>query len=348
MLRTILFTFFFTLYTQEYSGCNATFLDRDSDSDAVTHSEMWKYLAYGNELKVAGFYLDRNPVDEHAYLAKFSSCEYFDTNCINRISEAYVLSSTLWQPKKDDSPKTLYRRYTDCEYGIKLVSFDVEYERRQQHQRPDNARWLIFKFQVNETNCTIGDKSPSLLLKFPAGGGSSFDVLSHNNKTLVTCTTNDHMNNLYDLVCRLPDLKQKTSLVSRTDDNMEPVSGTTVTKHCVQLTIVLEYEHYDAYSFVLNSASWDDFSYPVLRHTIADNQLFCAEAIVTPPPPSSTAPSNGGSGAATAGVAGTTPVQATANSVGDVEHPILTRRRNLRLQDASYNKDRGRTGLRAT
>ena len=82
------------------------------------------------------------------------------------------------------------------------------------------------------------------------------DVFATNLKELVSCNLIDEFNYKYRIVCPL----------SRDSSS------------CLQLTILLQYEHFDAYSEVLGSDATHDYLYPAMGKPIVDNRTFCYEA----------------------------------------------------------------------
>jgi hypothetical protein len=78
---------------------------------------------------------------------------------------------------------------------------------------------------------------------------------------MTSCETIDHLNGEYQLHCRLPLFDQASYLLPA----------------CISLTLLLEYEHFDAFSVKLASSHMEDFLYPVLRSVLVDNQTYCSE-----------------------------------------------------------------------
>lgn len=65
-----------------------------------------------------------------------------------------------------------------------------------------------------------------------------------------------------------------------------PPTPSNTSSHCLRLTALLQYEHYDAYSESLGSSYLFDYQYPPAGYTLVDDEEFCANSSSS----SSTAP----------------------------------------------------------
>lgn len=210
-----------------------------------SHFQLGSYLAYGNELEAARRLWEHGKtVDEAAYDTDFQKCNLYDPWCIRATNYKYASTVAMWEPDLIIPVNTgdrYYRRRPDCQYSIELTAVFTE------------KHWEVFHFAVHQQSCRHR-------LSVELGGGSTFSAFATSSAALVACTSHDHFDGVYDLQCRLPHSSSAAEMA------------------CAQLTVLLEHEHYDAFSAVLGSSPLYDYLYPPIRLLIADNFSYCGEA----------------------------------------------------------------------
>jgi hypothetical protein len=205
--------------------------------------------AYGNEYEVVNHYLDQIvPLYTH-----FNVTEYHDgvDNCPERnmykcheqVSNAFAPSARLWTPQRaGNDTQGLF--VPDCDYDFSFLG--TYYGPRTKYSLIGK---VSYEFHVQQLRC----KSTELKVK----GGSTFDMFAHTKDSLATCASQDFLNNSYMISCE--------TYVHSAINTSSPA--------CIQLTVLLEHEHFDAYSLVILSESAD---YPSISHILLDNVTFCS------------------------------------------------------------------------
>lgn len=197
----------------------------------------------GNELTTALHFFDnfRGVAQQGLYDGEYNSC--FSSKmapmwCWKGVNSKYKPDS-LWTPT-DLQGDARFRKDQDCDYAIHL----------------SKASRLTFHFFLEQHSCKHR-------LEYLQLGGATFDIYAYTFSALVSCALIDAMNDKYHVTCRFPN-----AIVASTD---------TPRVLCVQLTVLLLYEHYDAYSEVLATDGGHDYLYPPMGKPIVDNKTFCAE-----------------------------------------------------------------------
>eukprot|EP01032_Pedospumella_encystans_P015921 gene15921-18185_t len=145
----------------------------------------------------------------------------------------------LWDPIPDKTEQ--YPRFEqDCSYKITYAGSSVP-----------NPVQLQYQFDVKQLDC----KSKTSIV-----GGASFEAFGLGPQALTSCSTVDQFSNQYTITCNLPVLVPQ---------------HTSSQQVCVNFTILLMYEHYDAVSEIL--PDWSH-KYPPMRSVLLNNQQFCTSS----------------------------------------------------------------------
>jgi len=174
------------------------------------------------------------PVNESDYFHKVESCTY-KLKCLVTYIGQKSKELRLWRSEKG-------RGSPDCDYEISFLNTTSE--------RYD----IVFHFMVHQYGCRLFEKSVK--------GGSTFDIYAYNSKSLTYCQYIDFQNNEYNVQCRFPC------------SSVPCVSDTIPAHDCVHLTMILGYEHYEAYSDAL--AVWGNGHEP-RGYVLVDDVTYCAQ-----------------------------------------------------------------------
>jgi hypothetical protein len=200
------------------------------------------------------------------YHADLNSCGWpmsVFTQCRDRVTRQHIPAATLWTPKRlsdndpamENEPRNR-RHLPDCEYAFTLSGAAVVTTELKKPTDIFNLMTFVdFTFHVTQT-CPRHSTD--------ALGGTTFDMFAYTNQTIATCQTKDNFDNTYEIVCRAPVISFPYS--------DQPIQAGLPT--CLHFTAVLEHEHYDTYSIVLNVSSG---SYGNVRQVLVDNVTFCSE-----------------------------------------------------------------------
>lgn len=150
----------------------------------------------------------------------------------------------LWTPKDKEG----HRKEIDCQYSIEYVALAF-------HSHPSLHEHTLV---ISQGNC----KTDLPLLK----GGTSFDIFAYDDNFLLGCTYSDQNDDTYIISCKSPFRH------SHGRESAPSSAANNITK-CLQLTIILYHEHFDAYGLAI--ADFGSLDYFPGRHLIADNQTFC-------------------------------------------------------------------------
>jgi hypothetical protein len=169
---------------------------------------------------------------------------------MNDANTATFSSTRIWTPDRqaDGNGNTVSRRTPDCQYSVNLLS-----------SRIDHAN-MDYVFRISQHSCKSS---------FKDAGGSTFMFAAFTQDKLLNCRYVDNYDNSYTATCA-------------STANAKPNQP-----QCMNLTILLDYEHFDAYSDGLPGLTSKHFKgYNELRYTVLDNQIFCSsvEASSQPAP----------------------------------------------------------------
>jgi len=117
---------------------------------------------------------------------------------------------------------------------------------------------LEFIFIIKQFKCKSSPPASQL-------GGTTFDIFALSHSSLTACNYFDMQNNTYIIACTVPH-----HLGSQLSQS--PISNS----FCINLNVILIYEHFDGYSESLHEWS---AAYLPLRRKITDNQLYCANVL---------------------------------------------------------------------
>jgi hypothetical protein len=137
----------------------------------------------------------------------------------------------------------------DCSYTIHGPTINYY---PSSNPDPTHLAFYSFNFQLDQSSCT-SEKGSKII------GGSTFELLGYSDKALGSCLYEDYYNNSYAVSCRFA---------------VSPAEARTVPRVCMRLTVLLDMEHFDAYSEVLRTGNWD---YPTGRVPIVDDEQYCGE-----------------------------------------------------------------------
>ena len=200
-------------------------------------------LLGGIEANITEYYFKSRPIVysidyDHEYSSCFSrrASEW----CFRELNAKHNINQS-WFPR-DGAGDTHYRKQPDCSYKARIVKAVA------------SLTSLSFHIQVEQLQCNTTVPFEQSI------GGSSFDMYGRSDIGLVRCYMS-HVpgGNLYDYRC----------------DFDESVFNSSATEACVFVTMLLQYEHFDAYSEVLASDAYHDYQYPPMGFPILDDDFFC-------------------------------------------------------------------------
>lgn len=234
---------------------------------------------------------------------EFNATEYFIdyNNCKNGKCQMWVndwhrKTARLWKSSYNETSFD-ERLSVDCSYNIQLDHVEVSTS-----SLPVSSTSLTssvsqsllvtkYEFILTQSDCVVGDS-----LSFR--GGSSFDITAQTPRSAVGCTAFDRFDGQYIISCRVPTLHMR-SLPSGKSQSHEGLSATTnghhnpnghpshiphnshgndeyspTTPECISITVLLNYEHFDAYSEVITDI-FSLFKYYPLQRVLVDNITFC-------------------------------------------------------------------------
>jgi hypothetical protein len=165
---------------------------------------------------------------------------YHRSNCI------------VWTPTfSHDHNSTAHHPLPDCQYSFELA--DAFREKNTVELEHDLD---VFQFRVTQHQCTFQFSSTHNNIRNRLQGGSSFDIFAYTAHAMARCRTVDHFNDTYTVSCSAPVATKVNS-----------------SEHaCINLSVLLEHEHYDTYSLALQMWAVE---YSSVRHTLLDNATFC-------------------------------------------------------------------------
>lgn len=223
------------------------------------------YTAFGNELTAAfNLYHDLHINLPNQYVNDISTCYIYDPWCFRGKNSNYAAQVKFWNPKYliDPEKDLYYRKAKDCTYEIKQVNWSNTMNMNHGKSITGPTHWEIFEFTMLQSSC----QENITRADFPKTGGSTFTTIGYNNESLIACTCTDYLNAYYNISCRFPKYYHNNTM--KTNEKL---------KTCMNLTVALEYEHFDGYSAVLGSNSHDDYLYPPIKYLIADDVEYCLD-----------------------------------------------------------------------
>jgi hypothetical protein len=162
------------------------------------------------------------------------------------LADYWAGSSILWRPQPSGMGN---HKKADCTYTISGPSMSWH---ESGSQDAAQLAFYSFNFEVSQTSCVSAEGSKIF-------GGSTFDVLAYSAHALGSCIVQDYFNNSYAITCRFP--------TSATTIKLQP-------RQCMRFTVLLEYEHFDAYNEMLRVSNWD---YPSARLPLVDDVEYCGD-----------------------------------------------------------------------
>lgn len=264
------------LYFSSYVAC---LFERSN----VTH--LHHVIKIGNQLTAVNFYQHQSELSKNVsinitnYYTVFpiggqnrglQKCQFFDLWCIKYFHYYFnqIYHLTVWTPKQISKNDKYCRKFNDCQYKLEFVG--VTSDQSTGFKVDDNnvaindstynisvkITWVHFHFHIYQNNCST---------KLPIYGGSAFSAFGTSFDELTYCKINDLFTNEYTIVCSF--LVMENVIESRS---------------CMQLSVLLEYEHYDMFSVALAVDVFTDFYYPPIRLILADNETFCSIHQISP------------------------------------------------------------------
>jgi hypothetical protein len=236
--------------------------------------------AYGNDLARLNHYLDAvvptyTRFNYSNYNRDISACPYGRlSECHVSTSNRYARDAQLWVAQFNEHHHPL----PDCVYTVKLANtalVEIPHADTREttpvassHEADDGPlRFYDYIFDAKQ-ECTHTQLTVTTATS-PVLGGSSFDFLAYTSQSLATCTTTDNLNNTYVFRCRIPLVHSHSSVTTVSEDN----NALNAVPDCIHMTVMLEHEHYDTFSLVIES---DTVNYPPDWHVLLDNVTFCS------------------------------------------------------------------------
>lgn len=207
---------------------------------------------YGDELRQAiRYFTVKTPkYNETDYFQDYNSCDNDKRPrlCTKLINKWYREGSKIWkQPPHSKLSLDLFDgRPTDCRYSLGNASIT-------ETSSNDWDAFIEVKFLIAQSDCNSFKGSSGSVIPF---GGATFDVFASSSSAQASCKYFDLENNLYDVSCLLPTFGD-------------------ISSYCINITVLLIYEHFDGYSESLQE--WSS-SYLPLRRIVADNDVICTKA----------------------------------------------------------------------
>ena len=213
-------------------------------SKAEPHSNFSFSMGYyGNEYYQAVRYFSTSS----SPTSKFNESDYFyDVNsclfdkkprlCSKLVNKWYRDKGRIWKPPQISSVSEYHGlRQLDCQYNIQFLGLTNT-------SQPNSVSYV---FEIIQSQCRTTSTVPL--------GGSTFEIFGVGTGALTACSYFDLSNNKYEVLCRIPGVRQD--------------------EVCFNLTVILVYEHFDGFSESLHEWS---AAYLPLRRLIEDNRQYCA------------------------------------------------------------------------
>jgi hypothetical protein len=185
------------------------------------------------------------------YAGDLRTCDHdaHHITCQRRVTSYHAKTCKLWA--HEDVPVGLGVRHVkpNCGYRFRFLGAQMEAEDSDDGFK-DHLRFLNFRIVVEQQECKVSVKPK---------GGTTFDLFGYTNSSLASCTNTDHFNDMYMITCRAPVFPRLHNAPS-----------------CIYLTVLLEHEHFDAYSLELKA--WEGV-YANARKVLVDNETFCAASL---------------------------------------------------------------------
>lgn len=167
-------------------------------------------------------------------------------DCLGKIHASLFEEIRLWTimlPYRDPQDRSV-----DCVYSIEKKYFKTI-------EVSSDIMKYNYHFTISQSKCESEWKVP---------GGASFLINVYDVNGLVACRTRDTFDNSYHVMCSFHRFGGSIKEVK-----MQYPS-------CINMTVLLEYEHYDAYTEALTGETFPSIKrYYSLRHVLVDNKQFC-------------------------------------------------------------------------
>lgn len=231
-----------------------------------------------NDLQQVNQYASKFPPFSHIkdYNDGASNCE-IDQVFIRVLRCAQMVSDFVFNDLAAES-KPLWDRTSTAEVGKVSCTYNVLQQMTLLPHSAFRNDFIGLHIRIIQSECS------SVLEE--SKGGSSFEVVMQGNR-LVNCDVIDRFDDSYDVFC--PSRQEVYSVILFSMDTVEsPYSSTSsdstfekineefFLNGCANVTITLDYEHFDAFAFQGNNFL-PEKSWTLLRHTIIENKNVCID-----------------------------------------------------------------------
>lgn len=169
---------------------------------------------------------------------------------MNDLNTIYFALTRIWNSEKNGT--TVAKRDPDCSYGISYLGLYIS-------PFNNDYRYIKYIFKVSQLKCITTIENVL--------GGATFMLTAFNDDSLGVCKYNDFNDGTYGVICTFRML----NLVN---------SKNAASQLCMNMTILVDYEHFDGYSDGLPGLTSKLYKgYNELRYNILDNQQFCSRQL---------------------------------------------------------------------
>ena len=200
-------------------------------------------------------YNDYNQLKKYIGLTNLDEKALFDewTNCQNLLSQNYGRNWRCVPHQSEriaEMPGTF--KWPRQVTSDSKLSIDCEYTISDKNIIGDSN----FRFYIEQKNCKFNSSI----------GGSSFQISGVSKRAVSPCSIQDHFNGTYEIICLNVEC-QARKILSQNHHTAFKIAGDS-SQSCLNLTVILDYEHFDAFSETKSSE-------PPLRHIITNSSYTC-------------------------------------------------------------------------
>ena len=186
------------------------------------------------------------------------------TDCQNKLSQSYSRNWRCIQTQVDRTAKmngtfTWSRHRVSMGKDNKILVPDCTYNVSETYHLDNN---FAFTFQIHQYNCGMKTTNPNTL------GGSSFQITAHSGHSVAYCKVLDLFNNTYNVLCPNVECEARKILSKNYKSALRLSKDPYHSRTCLNITIILDYEHFDAFSETKSSE-------PPMRHMLTNFTRFC-------------------------------------------------------------------------
>lgn len=207
----------------------------------------------GNEIQAANYYFNmtHNSFDEVSYYNHVQQCFSKPLagmrGCIQPLHNTIFPKMRIWGDHNHNE-----EREVDCLYEVSAKSW-------RSHPSSENSSMILHSYHltISQTSCKSNVK---------IAGGSSFIITAYSDDHLVGCRYKDTFDNYYHVICAF----------HKHQGELNAASALPSASSHVNVTILLEYEHFDGFSESLTGEAslFLNDKYNSLRHLVANNQMY--------------------------------------------------------------------------